>query len=165
MSMNEIMMSSGDLLIFVAAIAVSFILGGLYKMRRNLLRQRRAVELGKRDLKALVDRCDRQQISMTRLDQEVTDMRQAMLQQALALLPIRSAVQAPAAAVAVPEPIQATPPVAVAQAETRVSVTSPAAPQQHTSQARPSSTAVNRPPAANKPPARPAANRCPSVAP
>jgi len=103
MSMNEIVMTGSDLLIFGVAIAVSFILGALFKLRRNVLRQRHAVELGERDLKVLTDRCERQQLGMTRLNQEVTDMRQAMLQQALALMPTRPALQVAAA----PEPVAA----------------------------------------------------------
>jgi hypothetical protein len=103
MSMNEIVMTGSDLLIFGVAIAVSFILGALFKLRRNVLRQRHAVELGERDLKVLTDRCERQQLGMTRLNQEVTDMRQAMLQQALALTPTRPALQVAAA----PEPVAA----------------------------------------------------------
>ena len=105
MSMNEIVMTGSDLLIFGVAIAVSFILGALFKLRRNVLRQRHAVELGERDLKVLTDRCERQQLGMTRLNQEVTDMRQAMLQQALALMPTRPALQVAAA----PEPVAAPP--------------------------------------------------------
>jgi hypothetical protein len=123
MSMNDIVMTGNDLLVFGVAIAVSFILGALFKLRRNVLRQRRAVELGERDLKVLADRCERQQLGMTRLNQEVTDMRQAMLQQALALVPSRPALQ-----VAAPEPAVAAvavPPSPV-DVPTRAPVASPA---------------------------------------
>ena len=123
MSMNEIVMTGSDLLVFGVAIAVSFILGALYKLRRHVLRQRRAVELGERDLKALTDRCERQQLGMTRLDQEVTDMRQAMLQQALALMPTRPAVQAaePAAVPVRADAPPRAPEVTPANADARVS--------------------------------------------
>jgi hypothetical protein len=130
MSMSEIVMTGSDLLVLGVAIAVSFILGALFKLRRNVFRQRRAMELGERDLKALTDRCERQQLGMTRLNQEVTDMRQAMLQQALASMPTRPAVQTaavpePAAAltVAVPVRVDASPrgpEVTPANADTRV---------------------------------------------
>ena len=90
MTMNEITITSGELVTIVAAIAVSFALCAIYWLCRNLLRRRREAEIAERDLKALKDRCDRQQFGMARLDQEVMDMRQAMLQQAMTLLPMQS---------------------------------------------------------------------------
>ena len=154
MTMNEITISSGDLLAFITAIAVSFTLGVIYKLRRNVLRQRRAVELGERDIKALTDRCDRQQVSMTRLDQEVMDMRQAMLQQALALLPVRNVMHAPATAVA---PTQA-PLVATTQVPERVASRTTAALRRQIDESRPASTRPVTRTASAKPPVRSAAS-------
>ena len=150
MSMNEIVMTGSDLLVFGAAIAVSFILGALFKLRRNVFRQRRAVELGERDLKVLADRCERQQLGMTRLNQEVTDMRQAMLQQALALMPSRPAVQVavapePAAAPAVAIPARVDAP----SRATEVTPENADAPVNHL--AKRNEQAPVRPPAASKP--------------
>ena len=153
MTMNEITLNSGELLSFVVAIVVSFTLGGIYKLRRNVLRQRRAVELGERDLKDLVDRYDRQQVSMTRLDQEVTDMRQAMLQQALALMPVRTTVQVPVAPAAVAE----APAAVVPQVQATVAAPVTAAPRPRTCESKPAGVAVARRAAAAKPPVRPAA--------
>ena len=146
MTMNEITLNSGELLSFVVAIVVSFTLGGIYKLRRNVLRQRRAVELGERDLKDLADRYDRQQVSMTRLDQEVTDMRQAMLQQALALMPVRTTVQVPVAPAAV-----------LPQAQAPVAAPVTAAPRPQTCESKSAAAALARRAAAAKPPLRPAA--------
>ncbi|MFT5172966.1 MAG: hypothetical protein ACI8W7_001134 [Gammaproteobacteria bacterium] len=153
--MNDITISSNDLLAFIAAIAVCFTIGVIYKLRRNLLRQRRAVELGERDIRTLTDRCDRQQISMTRLDQEVMDMRQAMLQQALALMPMGSAAHttvapSPVLAFAAPQP------PAVSPTTTPHNV--------RVSELRASSVTSSNAVASRKPPVRRAASAKPPVA-
>ena len=153
--MNDITISSNDLLAFIAAIAVCFTIGVIYKWRCNLLRQRRAVELVERDIRTLTDRCDRQQISMTRLDQEVMDMRQAMLQQALALMPMGRAAHATVApsrvlAFAAPQP----PAVSPTTTPRNVRV----------SELRASSVTSSNAVASSKPPVRRAASAKPLVA-
>jgi hypothetical protein len=153
--MNDITISSHDLLVFIAAIAVCFSIGVVYKLRRNLLRQRRAVELGERDIRTLTDRCDRQQVSMMRLDQEVMDMRQAMLQQALALMPMGSAARVPAAS---------SPVVAFATAQQPVVSPETTPRNARVSELRAVSATSNNSVASRKPPVRRAASAKPPVA-
>jgi len=95
MTMNETVILTSDLLLIVGAVAVSFILGGLHRLGRTVTRERQAVEPGTRDLRELSDRCERQQLNMARLSQEINDMRQTLMQQAMAMAPVHAALHAP----------------------------------------------------------------------
>lgn len=103
--MNEISLFGSDLLFIVCAVVVSFALGGLHRLGRTLARQRRAVELTDRDVRDLTAQCDRQQVNVTRMSQELSELRQALMQQAMAMAPVHVAARASGAA-----PVQAAPP-------------------------------------------------------
>lgn len=90
MSMNEITISGSVLLFSVAAMTVGLIVYRIYDLQRQVRRHQRALELGERDLKALKERFDYQQLSIMRLDQEVMDMRQTVRVQAAAFAMPRS---------------------------------------------------------------------------
>jgi len=127
--MNEISLFGSDLLLIVCAVVVSFALGSLHRLGRGLARQRRAVTLTEQDVRELTQQCDRQQVSVTRLHQELSEMRQALMQQALAMAPVHAAVRAPAAASSVaPAEVPAAPAIAPAVASQRPPATAPAAP-------------------------------------
>lgn len=102
--MNEVSLFGSDLLFVLCAVVVSFALGSLHRLGRNLARQRRAVDLTAQDVRELTQQCDRQQVSVTRLNQEPREMRQALMQQALAMAPVHAAAHASAAASGYPPP-------------------------------------------------------------
>ena len=131
MTMIETAILNSDILLIVGAVAVSFILGGIYRLGRSAGRERDAVEPGVRALRDLSDRFERQQLNMTRLSQELNDMRQALMQQAMAMAPVHAALHTPVPAPVQPAPAQhampragAAAPVAVAKAAAK-----PAAPK------------------------------------
>ncbi len=103
MTMNVNGILNGDLLFFLCAIAVAFLLGCAHRIGRSIARERRAVELADKDLRDLSSRYDLQQLNMSRLTRELSDVRQALMQQAMALGPVHAGLHARAAA-AVPAP-------------------------------------------------------------
>ena len=109
MIMNETSFFSSDLIFLACAVAVSFALGSVRGLERTLARQRRAVDQADRDVRDLNERCERQQVNVSRLTQELSEVRQALMQQAMA--PVHAAIQATAPARA-PAP-QAPAPAAV----------------------------------------------------
>jgi hypothetical protein len=123
--MNEISLFGSDLLLIVCAVVVSFALGSLHRLGRSLARQRRAVTLTEQEVRDLTQQCDRQQVSVTRLHQELSEMRQALMQQALAMAPLRAPAAASSAA---PAEVPAAPAIAPAVASQRPPAITPAAP-------------------------------------
>ena len=119
MTMNETAILTNDLLLVLGAVAVSFILGGIHRLGRTVSRERQVVEPADRDLRELSDRCERQQLNMTRLSQEINDMRQALMQQAMTMAPVHAALHA-----SVPAPVQ---PPAAQQATPHPAATRPGA--------------------------------------
>lgn len=96
--MNEVSLFGSDVLFILCAVVVSFALGSLHRLSRTLARQRRAVDLTEQDVRELTQQCDRQQLNVTRLNQELSEMRQALMQQALAMAPVHAAARASIAA-------------------------------------------------------------------
>lgn len=82
--MNEISLFGSDLLFIVCAVVVSFVLGTLHRLRRTIARQRRVVELTDREVRDLSAQCAHQQMNVSRLHQELSELRQALMQQAFA---------------------------------------------------------------------------------
>jgi len=112
--MSQSNLFGGDLLFILCAVVVAFVLGGLHRFGRTLARQRRAVDLTDRDVRDLSAQCDRQQVSVTRMSQELSELRQALMQQALAMAPVHAAVRAanPLPGYAAPPPVAQPPPAA-----------------------------------------------------
>lgn len=110
--MNTTILPSPDIMLILSLIAVSFALGGAYRLGRAAMRERRAVELTDRDLQALSDRYENQRRKVSRLTRELNDLRQALMQQAMAMGPVHAALRMPGSEPAMAPPV----PVPVPQA-------------------------------------------------
>jgi hypothetical protein len=131
MTMNETLFSSPDIMFILAAVAASFALGGAYRLGRTAVRERRAVELTDQDFRALSDRYEDQKRNVSQLTRELSDVRQALMQQAMAMGPVHAlrvsgvepAPGAPAVPVSPPAPAPEVAPAPPAAAAKPVSVT------------------------------------------
>jgi len=145
--MNETALAASDLLLLAVAVAVAFVLGAAQRIGRAAARERRAVDLSGHDIQDLSERCERQQASVSRLSQELSDVRQALLQQALALAPVHAAMHGPGPGAATTPAREQTVPAAARPGSVAAPPPAPAA-------SRPPAPVAPPAPAASRPPAR-----------
>lgn len=161
--MNEMTLSSPDVLIILAALVVSFVLGGIYRLGRNAAREMNAVDLTEHDIRSITERYDDQQRNVTRLNKELDDVRQALMQQAMAMGPVHAAMRMPVTqapmAVATPMATPVVAPMAMADAAAAVarsqSRSQPESQSQPQSQPQSQATAQSQSVATPQPAARP----------